>query len=110
MDQAGHFLSLDSRERGGGSLQKDLNVATQALGDVAIESAKEVLNPFAKLTKGIQNVVLKKGKDEPSAEEIIPPTEDISSNLPPNLPRSASSDYMAGKVADASSLTRVILL
>ncbi len=42
----------------GGSLQKDLNVATQALEDVALESAnvakevsKEVLNPLAKFTK-----------------------------------------------------------
>ena len=41
-----------------GSLQKDLNVATQALEDVAFESAnvakevsKEVLNPLAKFTK-----------------------------------------------------------
>ena len=41
-----------------GSLQKDLNVATQALEDVALESAnvakevsKEVLNPLAKFTK-----------------------------------------------------------
>ena len=42
----------------GGSLQKDLNLATQALEDVAMESAnvakevsKEVLNPLAKFTK-----------------------------------------------------------
>ena len=42
----------------GGSLQKDLNVATQALEDVALESAnvakevsKEVFNPLAKFTK-----------------------------------------------------------
>ena len=42
-----------------GSLQKDLNVATQALEDVALESAnvakvlvpKEVYNPLAKFTK-----------------------------------------------------------
>ena len=41
-----------------GSLQKDLNLATQALEDVALESAnvakevsKEVLNPLAKFTK-----------------------------------------------------------
>ena len=42
-----------------GSLQKDLNLATQALEDVAVESAnvakevlpKEVLNPLAKFTK-----------------------------------------------------------
>ena len=44
----------------GGSLQKDLNVATQALEDVALESAnvakevsKEVFNPLAKFTKVI---------------------------------------------------------
>ena len=43
----------------GGSLQKDLNSATQALEDVALESAnvakevipKEVFNPLAKFTK-----------------------------------------------------------
>merc|ERR1712073_157927 len=54
-------LGFDSKGISG-SLQKDLNVATQALEDVAFESAnvakevsKEVLNPLAKFTKGIQH-------------------------------------------------------
>ena len=52
----------------GGSLQKDLNVATQALEDVALGSAnvatevsKEIFNPLAKFTK-VQYVVLYSSK------------------------------------------------
>ena len=54
-----YYIVRDDNSIGiGGSLQKDLNVATQALEDVALESAnvakevsKEVFNPLAKFTK-----------------------------------------------------------
>ena len=159
----------------GGSLQKDLNVATQALEDVALESAnvakevsKEVLNPLAKFTKvrkkisapfryrviksykqnaqiglnyisvfvlkGIQHFgghVLNSNKTKMKDGEVSDvnnqaPSEVCHNQQPisahskdlqpsPNVSRSASSntiqqDYMATKISDSSSTTKVLLL
>ena len=155
----------------GGSLQKDLNVATQALEDVALESAnvakevsKEVLNPLAKFTKvskkisapfryrvikqsfsglnyisifvlkGIQHFgghVLNPNKTKMKDGEVSDvnnqaPSEVCHNQQPilahskdlqpsPNVSRSASSntiqqDYMATKISDSSSTTKVLLL
>lgn len=158
----------------GGSLQKDLNVATQALEDVALESAnvakevsKEVLNPLAKFTKvretistplryhqidrilqlkgsnrfilcislkGIQhfgghvlNPNKTKMKDGEMSDVINPAPSEVCHNQQPisahskdlqpspNVSRSASSntiqqDYMATKISDSSSTTKVLLL
>ena len=51
----------DLHVRGGGSLQKDLDVASHVLEEGAVETAaiieKGVLNPFTKLTKGLGAVL-----------------------------------------------------
>jgi len=138
-----NFMNLDFDSKGiGGSLQKDLNVATQALEDVALESAnvakevsKEVFNPLAKFTKGIQHfgdAVLNPNKKEKDFDDINP-TEDPSGlsqqhygasahdhqvlmpSSSPNISRSGSNnafqqDYMATKVSESSSCTQVLLL
>lgn len=98
----------------GGSLQKDLDVATHVLEEGAVETAaiieKGVLNPFSKLTKGLGAVL--KGQSEITTNVISDQDLDIS----PTRSASASQNnqvanqLLKAKIDQANSLTQVFLL
>lgn len=98
----------------GGSLQKDLDVATHVLEEGAVETAaiieKGVLNPFSKLTKGLGAVL--KGQSEITTNVISDQDLDIS----PTRSASASQNnqvanqLLKAKIDQANSQTQVFLL
>ena len=98
----------------GGSLQKDLDVASHVLEEGAVETAaiieKGVLNPFSKLTKGLGAVL--KGQSEITTNVISDQDLDIS----PTRSASASQNnqvanqLLKAKIDQAKSQTQVFLL
>ena len=103
----------------GGSLQKDLDIATQVLEEGAVETAaiieKGVLNPFSKLTKGI-GAVLKGGQPQPhEVNEAETEAAPESENVPPRLASSSQTNQVANsllkaKIVEAKSQTKVLLI
>lgn len=128
----GNFLGVtfdstgDLRMKGGGSLQKDLDIATQALEDGAVEATaiieKGVLNPFAKLTKGLGAVLGNKqdrdgGGLQPDIQLVGPAEEQVQEQQSSTMSsRSSSSAHMMAdqqlraKLAESTSRTKVMLL
>jgi hypothetical protein len=119
----------------GGSLQKDLNIASQVLEDGAVETAamieKGVLNPFAKFTKGWGAVLGKQSpQQQPQQQQqqpvevdeevgIVPltivqeatPTGELLS--PPRLMsqnNQVANALLKSRISEAKSQTQVILL
>ena len=109
----------DLHVRGGGSLQKDLNVASHVLEEGAVETAaiieKGVLNPFTKLTKGLGAVLKGQSEMTSSAGSVVTeasfdvPTTDQSSRLTSQNIQVANQ-LLKMKVAEANSQTKVLLL
>ena len=101
-----------------GSLQKDLDMAQQVLEVGAVETAaiveKGVLNPFSKLTKGLEAVL--KGQSEVTqeavseqaltSEDVIPSPSKvlISQNT------QVANTLLKTKIAEARSQTNVLLI
>ena len=106
------------------SLQKDLDLATHVLEEGAVETAaiieKGVLNPFSKLTRGLEAVL--KGQTEMtqeavtdqalSSEDVLPPLGGLSS--PSKVVNShnnqAANALLKIKIAEANSQTNVLLI
>ena len=83
---------------------------TSSLASESSSVKFEGLNPFSKLTKGLQSVV-KRSKEQSAAVESVVPVSDFGlDTAAASIPRSASSDYMTEKVAEAASHTKVLLL
>ena len=126
---ATNFLEVDlmGQKRGSSnqsSLQKDLDLATHVLEEGAVETAaiieKGVLNPFSKLTRGLEAVL--KGQTEMtqeavtdqalSSEDVLPPIGGLSS--PSKVVNShnnqAANALLKIKIAEANSQTNVLLI
>ena len=97
------------------SLQKDLDLATHVLEEGAVETAaiieKGVLNPFTKLTKGLeavlkaQTVVTQDAVSDQAMEDILPsPSKVVSQN------NQVANAILKTKIADANSQTNVLLI
>ena len=119
---ASNFLEVGGDLMGGGShkgsLQKDLDIAQQVLEVGAVETAaiveKGVLNPFSKLTKGLEAVL--KGQSEVTqeavseqaltSEDVIPSPSKvlISQNT------QVANTLLKTKIAEARSQTNVLLI
>ena len=119
---ASNFLEVGGDLMGGGSrkgsLQKDLDMAQQVLEVGAVETAaiveKGVLNPFSKLTKGLEAVL--KGQSEVTqeavseqaltSEDVIPSPSKvlISQNT------QVANTLLKTKIAEARSQTNVLLI
>jgi len=112
----------DLTVRGGGSLQKDLDVASHVLEEGAVETAaiieKGVLNPFTKLTKGLGAVL--KGHSEVTtgaiSDNALEPTDvAISISGSPVKGSISQNNQVANqllqvKIAEAKSQTNVMLI
>lgn len=111
---ATNFLEVDLIGRKG-SLQKDLDIAQHVLEEGAVETAaiieKGVLNPFTKLTKGLeavlkaQTVVTQDAVSDQAMEDILPsPSKVVSQN------NQVANAILKTKIADANSQTNVLLI
>ena len=109
--------SGDLRVRGG-SLQKDLDVASHVLEEGAVETAaiieKGVLNPFSKLTKGLGAVL--KGQSEVTTNVISEQDLDLdlrgsnSSSGGSSQNNQVANQLLKVKIDQANSQTHVLLL
>ena len=105
------------------SLQKDLDLATHVLEEGAVETAaiieKGVLNPFSKLTRGLEAVL--KGQTEMtqeavtdqalSSEDVLPPLGGLSSpSKVVSHNNQAANALLKIKIAEANSQTNVLLI
>ncbi len=123
----------------GGSLQKDLDIASQVLEESAVETAamieKGVLNPFTKLTKGLGAVLGNKTSPQhqqqqqhQGVEVAVEAVDDQQQQHPqaqvfvegatptegfaPRFSQSAqaANQVLKAKIAEANSKTTVLLL
>ena len=103
------------------SLQKDLDLATHVLEEGAVETAaiieKGVLNPFSKLTRGLEAVL--KGQTEMTQEAVTDQalsSEDVligGSSSPSKVVshnNQAANALLKIKIAEANSQTNVLLI
>ena len=106
--------STQVRSLSGDELIGESPVATAAASSAtSTPKFPEALNPFSKLTKGLQSVVKRSAAREQPQDSVVPVSDfglDSSSESQQQVPRSASMDYMQGKVNEACSHTKVILL
>ena len=123
---ATNFLEVDlmGQKRGSSnqsSLQKDLDLATHVLEEGAVETAaiieKGVLNPFSKLTRGLEAVL--KGQTEMTQEAVTDQalsSEDVligGSSSPSKVVshnNQAANALLKIKIAEANSQTNVLLI
>ena len=123
---ATNFLEVDlmGQKRGSNnqsSLQKDLDLATHVLEEGAVETAaiieKGVLNPFSKLTRGLEAVL--KGQTEMTQEAVTDQalsSEDVligGSSSPSKVVshnNQAANALLKIKIAEANSQTNVLLI
>ena len=107
--------STQVRSLSGDELIGESPVATAAASSAtSTPKFPEALNPFSKLTKGLQSVVKRSAAREQPQDSVVPVSDfgldSSSSDSQQQVPRSASMDYMQGKVNEACSHTKVILL
>ena len=117
---ATNFLEVDFPSNQS-SLQKDLDLATHVLEEGAVETAaiieKGVLNPFSKLTRGLEAVL--KGQTEMTQEAVTDQalsSEDVligGSSSPSKVVshnNQAANALLKIKIAEANSQTNVLLI
>ena len=117
---ASNFLEVDFPSNQS-SLQKDLDLATHVLEEGAVETAaiieKGVLNPFSKLTRGLEAVL--KGQTEMTQEAVTDQalsSEDVligRSSSPSKVVshnNQAANALLKIKIAEANSQTNVLLI
>ena len=106
--------STQVRSPSGDELIGESPVATAAASSATSTSKfPEALNPFSKLTKGLQSVVKRSAaaREQQPQDSVVPVSDfGLDSDSQQQVPRSASMDYMQGKVNEACSHTKVILL
>ena len=117
---ATNFLEVDFPSNQS-SLQKDLDLATHVLEEGAVETAaiieKGVLNPFSKLTRGLEAVL--KGQTEMTQEAVTDQalsSEDVligGSSSPSKVVshnNQAANALLKIRIAEANSQTNVLLI
>ena len=115
---ATNFLEVDFPSNQS-SLQKDLDLATHVLEEGAVETAaiieKGVLNPFSKLTRGLEAVL--KGQTDMTQEAVTDQalsSEDVLIGGSPSKVVShnnqAANALLKIKIAEANSQTNVLLI
>ena len=117
---ATNFLEVDFPSNQS-SLQKDLDLATHVLEEGAVETAaiieKGVLNPFSKLTRGLEAVL--KGQTEMTQEAVTDQalsSEDVligGSSSPSKVVshnNQAANALLKIKISEANSQTNVLLI
>ena len=111
------FLEVVESASHGGSIQKDLDVATAVLEGGAVETAaiieKGVLNPFSKLTKGLGAVL--KGQSEMTTGAMSDNALEALDTIPSPVRSTSQNNQVANhllqmKIADANSQTKVLLI